>query len=204
MGLFLDYNANVPNGPDDPADDQPEMLTNTQSINTWTAVDHVGYNVINAGIHKQVRMRNQAAPGLGDGQGVLYANLINANSWPVWQNALGSFPIMTGAIQLTTNGFIFIPGGALLQWGFNSAVLSGSFASGAATGTVTFSAANVAFPTNCLNVLTIPSYTTVSGNPNGSGSVDINQTTLSGTSFDWVFNSNSSRYTGFYWIAIGF
>lgn len=203
MPLTLSYNTNVPNGPDDPADDQPFMLTNTQSINTWTNVDHIGYNVINAGIHKQVTMRNQAAPGLGDGQGVLYANLVNGQSWPFWQNAdAGSpFALMSFAPLLATNGYIILPGSVLIQWGSNSATSSGSFASGSASGTVTFASSNIPFSVACYNVLTIPFYTTAA--PNGVGTVNVDTATLSNTIFNWKFNSNSGSYTGFYWLAIG-
>ena len=111
------YNLNIPNGPDNPSNDQPLMEQNTNSINSWTNVDHIGYNTNGSGIHKQVTLVNESAPGLGDGNGVLYANIQNSNSWPIWQNALGSTVIMSTFTANITNGFCSLPGGMIMQWG---------------------------------------------------------------------------------------
>lgn len=43
------YNTGVPAAPDNPSVDQPQMLTNTQSINTLIAVDHVSFNDVGSG-----------------------------------------------------------------------------------------------------------------------------------------------------------
>jgi hypothetical protein len=193
MGLFLDYNANVPNGPDDPADDQPEMLTNTQSINTWTNVDHVGYNVINAGIHKQVRMRNQSAPGLGDGEGVLYAKLINGNSWPAWQNALGSFNLMQFAPLAANNGYIILPGSIVVEWGRLTG-LSGAWPT-------TDQTLNLSGAITLSSLFSV--YTTFIG-PTSSSTGDICINQVNPTNFHWQFTGSAlSSFDGFFWLAIG-
>lgn len=188
MGLTLDYNTNVPNGPNDPQDDQPEMLTNTQSINTWTNVDHVGYNVINAGIHKQVRMRNQGAPGLGDGQGVLYAGLINGNSWPIWQNSVGSFPLMSFPPQVAANGYTILAGGIVLEWG---SITGANIANGQAV------AFPLTFPTSVFSI-------TIGPQSNSTNDKTISITTGSVTTSGFtVITSGSSLFQRLYWMAIG-
>lgn len=202
------YNNNVPNGPDDPADDQPEMLTNTQSISGLINVDHVNFNTDNGGFHKQSTYLQESPPGLNGGPanltGVLFGGVNSNDTWPHWQNTTsGSIGVLlaNGVPLLANNGYTFVTGGTILQWGRNTAVTSGSFSSGSASGTVTFSSANISFTNNCFLVLTIPFYTSTA--PNGAGSVDVDNASLSRTAFNWKFNSNSGSYTGFYWFAIG-
>lgn len=115
------YNNGVPDGPDNPSDDQPDMKINTQSIESIIAVDHISFNTNGGGIHKQVTLLNQNAPGLGDGNGVLYANVVNGESWPIWQNNLGSTTLMSSATNNGTNGYTSLPGGMLIQWGLVAA-----------------------------------------------------------------------------------
>jgi len=51
-------NVNIPNAPNDPADDQPEMKTNYANIAGFLQVDHVAAGVNpGAGFHKQVTYR---------------------------------------------------------------------------------------------------------------------------------------------------
>jgi hypothetical protein len=193
MPLYLTYNMNVPFGPDYPGDDQPDMLTNTQSINSWVAVDHVGFNSsgpnFGAGIHKKVTLFNMAAPGLGDGQGVLYANLIKGNSWPVWQNILGSFNLMTDAPIAATNGAIYLPGGILLQWGTK--------ANAGATGSVTYNI--TPFPSgNAAFTIQLTAYTINSGSSNRPASV------ITSTSAGFTYGINSGNANdSLFWFAIG-
>lgn len=193
MGLTLDYNTNVPNGPNDPGDDQPQMLTNTQSINTWTNVDHVGYNVINAGIHRQVRMRNQALPGpaLGDGEGVLYARSTNGNSWPVWKNAVTSFDLMSFVPSIVATGYTTLPGGLIMQWGGGPVN---------ASGTPTPFVFPLAFQTNLFSI-TI-GCRTAEGNSPGANNQFIAEGSQSVTGFS-IVNSSSSAARLIYYIALG-
>ena len=202
MATFT-YTRDRPNPPNNPSADVPDMRTNNNSIDDIINEDHFSFGQSGKdGSHKQVTLTNEAAPGLGVGDGVLHANTYLGNSWPHWQNALGDFLILSGDTLAAANGYSFISQGILLQWGFNNAVSSGSFAGGSAAGTVSFPRVG-GFPNNCFIVLPIPSWTTAGGPPDGSGSVNINQTNLSASGFSWKFNSNSSRYTGFYWFAIG-
>ncbi len=50
---MVTYNRDIPDAPNNPSVDQPKMKTNTNSIDTLLAVDHIGFNATNGGIHKQ-------------------------------------------------------------------------------------------------------------------------------------------------------
>lgn len=212
--MSFTYNNLVPATNNDPSSDQPDMLINTQSINSIIAVDHVGFNAANGGYHKVIREITQVA----DPAALATFNQVYAKSYTpdttggtadtqlFTRTGAGTISQLTGYNTTSaTDGWQWV-GGILLQWGKTTTVSSGSFASGSASGTVTFKdrvAGAIPFPTNCFIVLTDLFWTTAGGAPSGSGTVNINITTLSNLSFAWQFNSNSSKYTGFHWFAIG-
>lgn len=49
----FDYNNGVPNANNNPSNDQPDMLTNTQNLELIWDEDHVGFNATNGGTHLQ-------------------------------------------------------------------------------------------------------------------------------------------------------
>lgn len=51
----IDYNDGVPNGPNNPSQDQPLMLQNTQAIKAILGIDHVTFDTVNSGTHTQVQ-----------------------------------------------------------------------------------------------------------------------------------------------------
>jgi hypothetical protein len=139
---FQTYNLNIPASANDPSVDQPLMQTNTNSTANLFLQDHFGFNDNAGGNHKQVHLKNEAAPGgIGaNADGVFYANLANGQSWPFWQNTLGSFQIL-GQNSLVSPGYITL-GGLIIQWGTNTS------ASGA---TISFP---ISFPTAVFSIQT--------------------------------------------------
>jgi hypothetical protein len=203
--MTFSYFPNVPNAPDDPADDQPQMQINTASISSLISVDHIGFNTANGGYHNIIHFPNQGsdpAPIALIGQ--LYTKQVTFNS--ITDNALffesggGRITQLTtpGTASGTANGYTFLPGGIILQWG----VVSMAFSSGSTTGTVTFSSSNIAFPNNCFVVTGNP-LVTFSSLPSSQASLNIRQSTISNLKFDWQFYTNSAQYIGFFWSAIG-
>lgn len=88
--------------------------------------------------------------------------------------------------QAVTNGYTFIPGGLILQWG--TASITGSK-------TVSFNAAT------SINILNMQ--TTFIGSSSSSNTLSIVSVTPgSPGSFTWNFTGSTS-YTQFYWVAIG-
>ncbi len=74
--MSINYNLNIPDGPNDPSADQPLMKENTNSIDTWTNVDHIKFAAgagNTAGTHKQVTFNNKNAAGaVTDPTSILY------------------------------------------------------------------------------------------------------------------------------------
>lgn len=213
---FLDYIQNVPNPPDVPSNDVPDMKINTNSIYTWAAIDHHGYEDNLGGYHKVIRQ---------DVQGSTPANIPNINQifvksyLPPFSGATADTQLYAltgngGLSQLTgndaeTDGWQWI-GGVLLQWGnvLGTHGTNKTFTNGD-SGSVTFldrgpTSKGIPFPNACFVVIANGVYNSNIATPNGAAGIGIDSYTLTKTSFDWTFYSNSSSYTQFSWIAIGY
>jgi hypothetical protein len=202
----LIYTGGLPNPPNFPSQDVGSMQVNTNSIEDWVDVDHYGFNTADneGGYHDQVSMQNQAAPGLpGFGlnpNGVLFANNptspATAPAWPYWENSLGDFQITGSALAFTpsatTNGWTFLPGGLIIQWGFIAN-------SGLTNQPVLFATANKDFPANCFNVQITPSFN--AGSPIATTIGVAFPPAITG--FTAVVSSAPAGLLGFYWTAIG-
>lgn len=71
--MSFTYNTAVPAANDNPSNDQPDMLTNTQSINSIWAIDHVTFQGNPAGTHLQTTFSSKNTPGAQtDPQSILY------------------------------------------------------------------------------------------------------------------------------------
>jgi hypothetical protein len=102
--------------------------------------------------------------------------------------------------RASANGFTFLPGGLILQWGIVTTAFSSSASK---TGTVTFSTENMAFPNACFSVLF-----TMIGNSSSGQTIQLDSETIPNptkTGFVWRFTQapNGTSYTGFYWTAVG-
>ena len=195
---FYTYNQNVPNPPNNPSTDVVPMQTNTNSAyNIWNK-DHFGFNNNLGGWHNIIHIPVQTvdpAPVTSPANaGQIYTKTIAGDTELFYESSGGVISQLTTAnITPTpgTNGYSYLPGGMIIQWGVFNTLFASS------TGTITFSAANIAFPNNCYNI-----QMTMKGT---SGTANITQVTaLSKTAFSWQFTGGASTsYTGFYWVAIG-
>lgn len=130
--MTFTFNTNIPAANNNPSVDQPDMLTNNQSTDALLAVDHVSFNALNGGQHKQVTFNNRNVPGAQtDPQAVLYTNTVMATSTNTasastvsemfYINQNSTYPISmikafgtfdSGGNPLNTwNMFITLPGG---------------------------------------------------------------------------------------------
>lgn len=186
----LPYTRDIPHSTHNPSSDQPIMEVNNNSNDTLWAVDHFGFNDNNGGLHKQVHLKNQSAPGIGTVDGVLYSNVNPANSWPFWQNSLGSFPLITQPTINAFDGSATLPGGIILKWGVVSA--------SSGNGVVTFV---TPFPTGLYNV----QLTIVNSNiaTNHAGAIYVLTGSTSAAGFTWRMADPASATAGFLWFAIG-
>lgn len=218
------YQPNIPTGSVPFNEDYLNLQANFQQLNIAYGVDHVpfsntsgippsGQSGLHTVVHLQANSTTSSNPpnnypptavtpvGL---TGELFCTQSNDGINPdeiLWyQTGGGRLMQLTRnfAPVANTNGYTFLPGGLILQWGTVNGTHAGVL-QGGDTGTVTFSSANIAFPSNCFEVWTQPFYTSAA--PNGAGVV---ATKLNGTtSFSWIFNTNSGSYNGFFWAAIG-
>lgn len=197
--------TSIPSANNDPADDQPLMKDNFSNISSFLSVDHVAPGTTNNGFHSQTHFNtNQSAPGLSGAVSVQYANTYSSQSWPYWQNALGSF-LMLGPSNSGSNGYTTLPGGIIIQWGsVNGTHGSNNTFSNGDFGTVTFATSNIAFPNNCYSVFTTLGYNfSTVGDPGQTSNISVDTSSLSKTSFTWTYPQNSNVYTSFFWLAIG-
>lgn len=169
------------------------MLTNTNAVNTLVSLDHFTFADSQAGRHKQVTLTNKAAPGLGGGNGVLYANLATGQSWPFWQNALGSFQLAGPNTATANNGTAFLPGGIILKWGLITPIVGG----GVSTAFVFVPA----FPTACFSVqLTLKN----PGTTTNTQTASVRSIQAGGVGGGFTYNyTGGGAYDGIYWFAIG-
>lgn len=209
--MSFPYTRDRPDPPNNPSSDVPDMKINTNSTDSIIGVDHVGFNLPNGGyhtiIHQGVQASDPAAiPNINQVYTKLYTPDTTVGSITDTQlfsrTGVGGISQLTGAFA-TFEGYQWC-GSILVQWGRLTPVTGGSFAGGNAFGTVIFKdRANslIPFPTFCLSVIATPFWNAVT--PAAAGTVTIDVSTLSNLKFDWKFNSLTTLYTGFMWVAIG-
>jgi len=87
--MNLPYTGNIPNPPNNPSTDVPNMQTNTNSLETWVTIDHYGFVDANGGRHKQVQIVSLQSPltsvpsptgGLSSVAGTIYTNTVSGRS----------------------------------------------------------------------------------------------------------------------------
>ena len=194
----MSYQAGIPTGSVPLNQDYLNIQNNFTQLNTQFSIDHVALTSTSGtppnGYHIQVHLVPEATPAATAGYGQLYSNTVNDGI-----NTDQELFWLTGAnrnIQLTmnfvpvaaTNGYTFLPGGLILQWGVLSAAAT------TAT-TVTFTGIGaIAFPNNCFNMQTTANTSSTSTNV-------LNITTLTKTGF--IYYSTSSVTKNYFWTAIG-
>lgn len=188
------YIQDIPNGPNNPSADQPNMRTNTNSIFLWTDVDHIGFEADNGGYHSVIHQPpKNGDPGAIVGIGQTYTKTISGDQQLFYESGGGIITQLTGGAAPSPgpNGYVYLDGGILIQWGTVTPT-SGNI-------TVSFSTANINFPGNCFNVQVTRQR--AASNPGASYSYWVNNASLSNTGFT-VINNDGHSY-GIYWFAIG-
>lgn len=190
----INYTNNIPFASNNPSTDQPDMLINTNSIDTLINVDHVSFNLNNGGTHRQVTVNAQSSPGLGEGTGVYYGDVFPAlgATFPAFQNANGAFFLTpVNPISAANNGQSGLPN-TVIKWGFQP-LAGGTTETGAVIMAPFFDVQTYVVFTSLTYNVALP--------PTAVGTVAINDL-LGNGAFAWTFNGQN-RYNGFYWVAIG-
>lgn len=143
MPLFI-YNRDIPDAPNNPSADQPDMKINTNSTDSLISVDHYSFNQNLGGLHKQVQMPNLAAIPIGliANEGTVYVKSANTtsqlfytnenstNEYQLTRTSNADFSTFGNNGGVVDSGWTFLPGrssagGMLLQYGLTG-VLTGT------------------------------------------------------------------------------
>jgi len=203
MPTNFNYIQNIPFATNNPSVDQPNMLTNTNSINSIIAVDHITFGAATGiesdGWHKVIHFKRQSGDPVAIGTvGQLYTKQVtvgaNQDEAIFFESGGGRITQLTGIVAgagsqtlAATDGYTPLSGGIILQWGQVTPL--------AATATVVFP---VAFATNNFNVVATLGPTAP---PTGNAqTISVFNKTLTG--FDYNY-SGGAAYNRFHWIAIG-
>lgn len=147
------YITNIPASGNNPSADQPNMQTNTNSINSIIATDHVGFNTTGpigppngvGGQHLQVSFNGNNVPGAFPVPlPVLFTNLVHSLAQLFYYS--GSAAQSANQYVDGASGSTFALGGILIKWGVYTS-------GGGGTQTVLF---NPAFNNNCFSVILTP------------------------------------------------
>jgi len=203
------YQPNIPSGIVDLDQDYLNIKGNFQQLNTTYGIDHVAYSVsLNNGYHKALHLIPQAAPAAISGIGELYTQTtndgVNTGQQVFYQFIDGSavtinipltrnfLPAVGTNVSFPSNGYTFLPGGFIFQWGSVSATSATSVP-------VVFSTSgNINFPASIFNVQVSRIH---SASSPGSNSMWVQSTGLTTSGFtihnddghSWIYN----------WTAIG-
>lgn len=189
MPLFT-YNRDIPDAPNNPSTDQPNMKTNTNNIDDLINVDHYAFNDSLGGLHKKVQLPELLAKPAGTVNAeTIYTKTVGGTGQLFFtRGTIGSeIPLTAGVdgnVISSPNGSTFLPGSNLIQWG-SAAVVSGA-------GSVSF---NTAFSATAYSVVITPI--------RNSSNVDIVYFVSANSNGFNYFNTSSGGIASINWIAIG-
>lgn len=191
----MTFTPNIPTATQSLGQTQQPIQDNFNVINTTLSVNHVAMNSSGAGKHKYVQMPQQgSAPGANANEGVFYTKSAPTGTELFYRRASNAATQPNVEVQMTgqfngalNNGYVFLPGKFIMQWGFVSITATGS-------GTVTL-------PVTIAGLWNVQCTPVFNSLPNGGTTVQFKIT--SSTTFQYYFNTNSGSYTGFNWVAIG-
>jgi|SRR5208282_526184 len=191
------FNPLVPTGLVKLNTDYKNLQANMQQLDTSMSINHFAFSngTASNGKHTFVEMVNNTAipASTAAGEATLYS-ITTAGVSDIYMTPDAS----TNQYRLTnvnaakfasfggsSSGWVFLPGGLIMNYGASSSTSSG---------TINFSRAF----TTILSIWANPTFG--GSSPNGEATVAINQ---SNSSFNFAFVSSSGAYNGFYWAAIG-
>jgi hypothetical protein len=210
----MPYLVNIPQPTDNLSVSQGNMLGNFQQLQTSFSVNHVPLTTaINNGKHIFLQIPSLGnnptlPPLLAIGDGTLYTNNISASdektelfytpdagelAYQMTRTSTTSYPSFANNTNYETasdgtqlGGWTFLPGGLLLNYGFE--VLSGS--------------GSIPFPRAFNNPPYSIQLTLIANHSTNSVNTVFIISPVNASSFNWGYTGTTS-YTSFYWMAIG-
>jgi hypothetical protein len=199
----MTFQPSIPQPGDLLSKSQLDLLNNMGALNAAFGIDHTPFSVAtNSGYHKAIHMIPQEVPLAVTGIDQLFSQKFDdgyANDTMLYQLTGGNLLTQLTrniAPKANDNGYTYLPGGFILQWGFINTPPTSSYQ------TLTFSTNNIKFTSNCYLILTQP-YGSATPSSGAAATVEIRGSTVNNLSFQWAFITTSSSFTGFYWAALG-
>lgn len=203
----MTYSADLPVSGDTLGGTRDRIRTNFQVIDTTLAVNHVAFGgAAGEGKHKFLQMPEQgSAPSTAVNEGGFYTkvgtNPAETNIFFRGENSGFEYQL-TKAIAASTgrfgsasstapNGWTFLPGNLILQWG--------SVTNPGTSGTVTFATSNINFPTGIIQVQCQLYHAS-----SADESVTVRQDSLPSTTEFKYRTTSSSANTILKWYALGY
>ena len=211
MPLFP-YNRDIPDAPNNPADDQPDMKENFNSIDDLIEVDHFSFDDSLGGLHKQITLENTSlianeqvlitADDDADGESQIFIESDNSgNTYQLTRMKDADFSSFGGFVAGTveagysmTTGWTFLPGNLLFQYGQVTRAGGISPSDISVTFPVTFSSTDV--------IVTVTPISKSSGSLNNN-TASVRDTSVTDSGFTCKFQTSTADYKGFTWTAIG-
>lgn len=169
---------------------QGDILNNFTYLQTTMGVDHYFSNDTTTsqnGMHNQVSFISEAAPAIGAADSQVYSQ----SGVLRFQNSTVSAQISpTTSPSVAANGYSYMAGGALVQWGTATMLISTQ------TKAVTFP---IAFPTGVYSVVTTPQGSTSTTGVSNWGTSNITTAGFNARNYNKVVDAA----TTFSWMAIG-
>ncbi len=148
--MGFSYNTGVPAANNNPSQDQPDMLTNTQSIASIIAIDHVGFGLADGGKHiHSTYTQLSSKPTISGTDTSVYAKLTGSLSQLYFEDQNGVEHQLTGPASIAANGYTTTINGLIIQWG-TASTPNGNTA-------ISFP---LVFPNNAFSVVITPQLTT--------------------------------------------
>lgn len=209
---FFTYNRDIPDGPNNPSDDQPDMQVNTNAVDDLIDEDHFAFNDNFGGLHRKMRViaRNgqptgtlvntgtlfvQEASG-ARGPDLFYTPRNGGQTYQLTATNTVNFPSVASNAAYGTppagftqqGGWTFLPGGLVLQYGF--------YGMAGATGT----SGTIQFPIAFSSPPFTISLTLFRNSGNQTWAINSG---ISPSTTAFTFLTSSGGSDGFYWSAIG-
>lgn len=133
------YNIDIPDGPNNPSQDQPKMKTNTNSLKSLIEIDHIGFGNNQGGYHNVIHQPPQISdPGVIAGVGQTYTKTISGDQQLFYESGLGVIYPLSQGTRVTATGTHPITAAFTTVLAFPNSCM----------GFITFADSNILAPTN--------------------------------------------------------
>lgn len=202
------YQPGIPTGTVYLDQDYLNIQGNFQQLDTSFGIDHLPFSNTSGqnGYHTSIHFNPQSTgvpnypptvpattPGYGQVFAVTDTDGISADTQLYWLSGAGNLAALTRNFQpkQANNGYTFLPGGLILQWGVTAIAPL-------ATVPIVFATANKTFPVSIFNVQVTPIRPA-----GGSFTTNFSVTNVTTAGFTIVNGDGTGTALGFYWQAIG-